>query len=389
VLSHRWIPPSVLLLLQDHFAWLDDFRTARLLGAGRAHALHDALADLPRPITDPATLRHHAETLLVNRLLDKGHELRALLAVAMMGHVLQRQLAGANPWLLRRLGLEPGRQQRVGKLLNQAAWVRTAALAVLVFGASLVIAQDLAGAAWGTLTVALYGHGVPFLALLLLMVVDGMRKHLGLPPSWMKLLHRLGNWLPWLGIGLFTLSALGLTLIDRITVLPAAQAGWLFVAGFLLTVCGLVCALPAAINHALVAAMLLWAGVTAFQLKEPLPIALTAAWVLAGMQVYLRGLYRPSGDGAPPRLTWPRGGWQALVLLTTIGLPTLAAWLTDVAGFRIVIAALVLPSALRTLDVAVPPYLLLPVATVLAGLLMLASQHLSLKLVHRFAALRG
>lgn len=68
-----------------------------------------------------------------------------------------------------------------------------------------------------------------------------------------------------------------------------------------------------------------------------------ALWIAGAVVLLEQGLYEPdraSDDVLHP--TWPRGGWPALLLLCTVGLPVLLGWLTARCGKRLGFGAMLL-----------------------------------------------
>jgi hypothetical protein len=382
VLKQRRLPMSLQMLLQAHFGWLDDFRTVRQLGVERAADLHATLGDLPRLITEPVTLGRHAETLAINALLDKRRSLWALFVTTLMGFFLQHQVATAGPQLLRRLGLSPPRQARLATLMTQAQWLRTGAVIVAVFAVGLIFARDIEGALWGTAGTVALGLIGPFLIAWKLGLLYWLRQRGRLPSAWaLRMgLHKLQSATPWIGVGLVLAASGGLWLAQPQD-LPLG-----FVAACVIGLIGLTLALPETLAQGLVAASVWIYTLAAFDIKSMALMGVVAAWVLAGMHVYLQAVYRP--DGHEDRLTIgpPRGGRMAELLLATVGLPTFLAWVADKAGFRLVLAALVLATSPALMRHALSGFYAMPGALWLAVVGMLWVQAAALRLARRITA---
>lgn len=380
VLQSNGLPLELLLLLEDHFGWLDDFRTARVLGLARAEALQQALDDLPRPITDPITLHRYAETRVVGKLLEQGRKLRALLAIALMGHFLQWQLGTASVALLRRLGLEPYLQNRLLESMKKAHWLHVVMVAALIFCVGLVLTPNAELAASGTVKAGFVGLGGAFLMLAVIGMLVWVRREVHLPPRWAQglRLHRLTPWWSAIGVVSLLLVALALKL--------GVWWDWpgLILVSWPAAVIAAAWAVPEAGDQALVAGALTAYGVAALELREPWAVLLVAAWVCAGMHLYLKRLLRPGGTQEPAALGWPRGGLPAALGLATVGLPTLVAWVTEAAGMRLVIGALLLAYSPVYMERTPPLWLLLPTGVLLALGLMLLLQRGALQLARRW-----
>ncbi|WP_431288374.1 hypothetical protein [Roseateles chitinivorans] len=94
--------------------------------------------------------------------------------------------------------------------------------------------------------------------------------------------------------------------------------------------------------------VLLWGGlVVAMTPYSALWAGFTAAWVAAGTLVLSQGIYRPESEpvrDALPR--WPRGGPLAALVLGTVGLPTLFAWLAARCGQRVVVSTFMIEAGI-------------------------------------------
>lgn len=380
VLRTPRLPAEVQVMLQAHFGWLDDFRSFRVLGAERAAALHEALDGLERRVTDPATLRKHAEALAIHALFGKGRNLRALLIASLMGVHLHRQLESAGGSLLRRMGIGLDSQKHFLDLLGQGLWVRTAAMAVLIFCFGWGLTRSGEGAMWGTVgAAALAFAGVFVLQFALHLLYIGRR--FAVPARWVTTwrLYRLGRWWPWLGIGLLALAAGGLQVESF-----SEDAFWV-VALLTVVFLGLQLGLPETADQGLVAIALWCYAAAALHLFADarwwLPLAV---WILAGMQAHLQRLLEPEKvfDGA-----WHARPLAAIasLALCTIGLPTLLSWMARRAGYRLVLSSLVLAFTPTLVRHGLPPLTALWVAPGLALGLLVSIQKGSLRLARHLA----
>jgi len=381
VLGTPTLPAEAQLMLQDHFGWLDDFRSVRVLGAQRAAALHEALGGLERRVTDPAMLRKHAEALAIHALFGKGRNLRALLIASLMGVHLHRQLDSAGASLLRRMGIGLDSQRHFLNLLGQGVWVRTAAMAALIFLFGWGLTRSAEGAMWGTAGAAAIGF-VGVFALQIAVNLLYLGRRVALPARWVTRwrLYRLGRWWPWLGMVLLGVAAVGLQMA------PASDdMGWA-VAWLVLAFLGLQLAMPETVDQGFVAVSLWCYAAAALHLSgEPqwwLPLAV---WILAGMQANLQRLVSPEKvfDGA--RLALPIRAIGRLALWT-IALPTLLSWMTQRAGYRLVLSSLVLAFTPTLMRHELPPAVALWVAPGLALAFLASVQKGALRLARHLAA---
>ena len=368
VLQQRRLPEALLQMLQRHFGWLDDFRTARILGHERAEGLRDMLGELERDFDDPFTQRQHAETLAVHALFTQGRQLRATLVALLMGVHLRTQMERAGVALLRRMGVGAPSQAWLRRVLSVGDWVRAAAVVCLVFplGWALTGNADRAlGGMLGALAICAAG---PLLVLTALGVIQKTQRLAKWPPSLSARfgLHRWRGAWPWIGIAALVI------------------AGWLdmespeaFVGTILLVLFGLAAAMPETTDQGFVA-LSLWAfTVAALHLSQPIEFGLAAAWVLAGMWLNLQ---RGIDVGAAFDGWWSTGGGSVLapLALATVGLPALWSWAARRMGFRVVVAALVLASTPVLMHAALKPWYVLPAAPVLALGLLVSLQRFGL-----------
>lgn len=128
VLGTPDLPDAFLKQLNDHFGWLDDFRTERLLGVALAHALHEALdmrlrrtavepvvLALAQPLQGMATLRDGAPGWLKMQLLWLA-----------LGPLLTRNQGLLGPAWLARLGLPATTQSWLKRGQKVGFWTRAA-----------------------------------------------------------------------------------------------------------------------------------------------------------------------------------------------------------------------------------------------------------------------
>lgn len=201
VLGTPALPDDFLKALNNHFGWLDDFRTERQLGTPLAHALHAALDGRLRPAPMPEAVRELAAPLLALAALREAG--LAWWRLQWLFFLLQPLLARhkdmlGNDWLLR-LGLAP---QWLANGIKQGLWWRVALAAGLCWGAGLLMFGD-AIIAMGHAITWLVGTGVFMVASLLAGALISVgptlttpKRRLALPlDKW----RRNGNQ-PWLGL---------------------------------------------------------------------------------------------------------------------------------------------------------------------------------------------
>lgn len=336
VLREPRLPSSLLCLLRDHFAWLDDFRTARQIGVDRAEALHNALDGLDRLCTDPHVLARYAETLSLHRMLSQGQDYRAWLLSLMMRPLLLKQLASAGPALLQRLGMDAARQRRMAKLLADAETWQIAGTAGLISLLVLAWSQRIE-LAFGSLGVALM-IGLPGLYLLnyACRMLFGLRSIMALPPAairrWDASRWRITR--PWVGIGIAAAGLAALALASRL------QQPLLGSVGFLVVAIGLWTALPDNLDQMPVAAGLWLYMAASLRIDSPFAAPVILLWVLTGVRLNLHRVWR---------IAWLDGAHRPIkqhlierALLLTIALPMLVSRLVEVIGWKRVMCALAL-----------------------------------------------
>lgn len=247
VLGAPALPDDFLKALNQHFGWLDDFRTERQLGTPLAHALHAALDGRLRPAPWPEAVSELAAPLqALAALREAGH---AWWRLQWLFFLLQPLLARhknllGNDWLLR-LGVPP---QWLANGIKHGLWWRVALATGLCWGAGLLIFGD-AIIATGHAVVWLVGTGILMVASLLAgallsvgPTLSTSKRRLALPlDKWRRNSHQ-----PWLGL-IWLLFAAWMAYLDAapgasngeglLSLLPAAVysfAAWGFaIAGLL------------------------------------------------------------------------------------------------------------------------------------------------------------
>lgn len=351
------IPADVVRGLQEHFGWLGDFRTARSIGAARAEALQEVLADISfRAVTDPPTLRLHGQVLALHRLLQAGLLLRAWLYASLVGVAVAYRMAASGTALLRRLDLDQAAQRALNAVLVRGQWIRTAAVAATIVAMGCLSGASLEQAALGLAGTLLLGFVAGAALLLLLMYLDKLRTALTLPPRWAS---RLQAWpahrhLPWLALPALAGSALLFVLAAR------QDSPWLFIAAALPGLAGTLLAMPRLLDQAMIVGTL-WAlavaaldRVASFPGAGPATVALAGAWALGNALLHAQGLHRrwwslvAQPGPARPRILHA----AAMLLLVLPGLPVLALHLSERFGFRLVLTALLLVVSLHLMQQA-------------------------------------
>ena len=144
VLGAPELPDDFLNTLNQHFGWLDDFRTERLLGAPLTHALHEALDGRLRPVHVPEPVRELAAPLLgLDRLRQAGGAWWRLQLILLLLHptlVRGQNLLGAQ-WL-RQLGLDLEAQRWLGERVKRGQWLRVGTASALCWAAALLLLGD-------------------------------------------------------------------------------------------------------------------------------------------------------------------------------------------------------------------------------------------------------
>ncbi|HET7864438.1 MAG TPA: hypothetical protein VFL86_08530 [Burkholderiaceae bacterium] len=353
------IPGDIVRGLQEHFGWLGDFRTARSIGAARAEALQEVLADVSfRAITDPPTLRQHGQVLALHRLLQAGMLLRAWLYASLVGVAVAYRMAASGAALLRRLDLDPAAQRSLNAVLVRGQWIRTAAVAVTIFAMGRLAGASLEQAVLGLAGTLLLGFVAGTALLLLLMYLAKLRTAFALPPRWAL---RVQAWPPlrhlaWLALPAMVGSAL-------LFIQAARQDSlWLFVAAALPGFAGALLAMPRLLDQAMIVGAL-WALAVAalgprasFPGGGPATLALAGAWALGNALLHAQGLHRRWWglvvEPGPVRPRWRALHAAAMLLLVLPGLPVLALHLSERFGFRLVLTALLLVVSLHLMQLA-------------------------------------
>jgi hypothetical protein len=358
VLRTPLLPSALLLMLQAHFDWLDDFRTVRLIGAWRAQALQDALAGLKRPLTDEQLLRKHADLVAMQALLERGHSMRSLLLATLMGLSLQRQIAAAGPSLMARIGFDAGLLAQLVRTLKIGEWMRTLAVALAIFVLGAIITLDPGEAATGTWRAVGVTVGTVIPLLLVFGLLYGMRRRGNvLPPAWIPRWRRMA---PWYGVAML----LGAALVWQYG--PDGYEPAVPLLAIILLLAGLMLGAPQEPQDVLLAAAL--GGYLMFSLQlQGFPAGvLSVAWVLAGMHIHLQRRWTPG-----ERLYADTEGRVAMLLLATVLLPTFFAWMAGRWGSRLMLAALLLALTPALVLHPVEPVFAVPLA--LAAVLGLSS----------------
>ncbi|RZI57823.1 MAG: hypothetical protein EOP37_18730 [Rubrivivax sp.] len=358
------LPPHLIDLLREHFNWSRDFRIERLLGDERIAALAAVLERHPPPITDAATLQEFGPTVRIAQLsssASEGNRFKAFIGALLMGHTLPLHLQWAGWQLLRRLGLgeaELGAVQKLG--------VKTRNAALVVIG---LLAGLLSGVLAGSVNEGIeHGFSAMFSVVIFCVVMGYVGQALDFlreaVPAWLARRLKSERWerlSPWVGAASFAVAGLALQLAP---VYGDAMAGLslVFLAiGLLLGLKGT----PAMITTAVA----LWGFfVWAVPTMMPVVAGLQAAWISASVSVYRLRLYVPNPTFRV-QPTRPAGGWQAIALLLTVGLPTLMAWLSSLAGMRSTVGAITLALTVGRVLNGVAP---LPRAAIMIGSLYLA-----------------
>ncbi|WP_431049093.1 hypothetical protein [Roseateles sp. L2-2] len=352
------LPTHLIDLLREHFDWSRDFRIERMLGDERMAALAAVLERHPPPITDPGTLEEFAPTVRIAQLSGSARaadRVKAFIGALLMGHTLPLHLQWASWPLLRRLGLQA------------TELVAVEALDKTTRGAALVLIGLLAGVLGGVLAGSVIegvDHGVsaPFWVVLFCLFMGGLGRALDFLREGPDLLagklrsERWNRASPWLGAASFGVTGL-------ILQLPTESGGAMVVLALVCLAVGLLLGLKGTTAMISTAAALWWFIVSATTTKMPVVAGLLAAWISAGVSVYRLRLYVPNPTFRVQPMR-PAGGWKAIALLLTVGLPTLMAWLSSLCGMRLTLGAVTLA---LTAGSAVGDIGLLPRAAIMVG----------------------
>lgn len=301
-LSQPQLPDALLKALDQHFGWLTDFRTARLLGPDLTQALHEQLGVRLHPESVDPMLRALAEPLQgVAALRTTG---RRKWLLQLMCFLLQPTLARGQSFLgehwLRQFGLDAEAQRWMSEFVLRGQWLRVGVASALCMAAAVLMFDDVFIA---------IGHMLTWLIFCLFILMGGLfggavigigpklttaRRRLALPlDRW-----RRHNSQPWLGL-VWLLFAAWLFHLDAtqgagpqgtaLSLLPdwaLGYAAWGFaVAGLLLAwpldlMHGCVlAALSALVGHLLIKALGGW-------LPPQSCVLIGAVWLLAGAAVH-------------------------------------------------------------------------------------------------------
>ena len=192
VLESPELPPEFLERLAAYFQWGEDFRSDAMLGEQRSFEINERMreAGVYRKL-DSRVRDRFAELLHLDRLIDAGADLRAVVFAALASPKNDERLADLTPQLLRGLGIEAAGVSDLRHKLTLGLMIRLMPLSLL-FG-FLVFAtknQDwmlAVGLAFLSAAVAPIASGA---AELLRSGVD--RLYLKLPM--LKRAERPGNW---------------------------------------------------------------------------------------------------------------------------------------------------------------------------------------------------
>jgi hypothetical protein len=311
VIRRPLMPSAFIALLQDHFTWLDDFRSERLIGFERMQALQAVLADrLMRLTTNPEVLQHHAPVLHLFGLHERKKRLAAYAFATLMGAPLVAQFEEAGERVLTTLGIAPYVQRHLRDYFAFAQIARVAALLLLWGLGVLALQQDLVTSAMGMglgLVLGFLGWvtavwlGIGFWGWF------GLRKQPGTMRDKLMVWHRHRS-RPWLGLALLV-AACGFALWAHGSSWPLLP--WL--PWLTLTLLGSLLLWPqdpargfAAMGAVAVACAIFyrWLGGTS-QLQ--LSLSLACAWTLCGCWVYEGrhwGLAQSSGNFLPLGPLW-------------------------------------------------------------------------------------
>jgi hypothetical protein len=175
VLSQPGLPDRFLKAVDAHFGWLNDFRTERLLGAGLAHALHDALDARLRPAAvDPVVHELAAPLQGLAALREAGGWLQLQLLWLLLNPLLVRNQGLLGPEWLQRLGLDAQAQAWLKSGQKRGMWLRITLGTALVMGIGVAMLGDAVVAGAHALT-WLLATG----ALVIAGLIVGMLIHVG------------------------------------------------------------------------------------------------------------------------------------------------------------------------------------------------------------------
>jgi hypothetical protein len=331
VLQTPDLPPAAKRLLQEHFAWLEDFRAGKLLGTRRLEALSAAIGVLRPPLSDPRILQTYADTLALHALIERQRRLAAALLAALLGPALERQFDEAGTGLLARLGLDPPRRERLRRTIGYGQALRVATVGLVVLLACLACAPGAGAALGDALQLGWIGWVGPRAcarALRWLALAQRPGTRLGRLP-W----RRLRPWWPWIGVLILVVAA-------GMMSGPQAVADEAHTAiGAALAVLGVALAMPRQADAGIAAAAL--AAYLALWLAPAPPGAtlLALAWAMAVIlgsqrrkpwgEVDYSSSWRHLGRGLPFALLVPVFGmpWYIVVVAARAGYPLVVAGL--------------------------------------------------------------
>ncbi len=327
-------------LLLEHFGWITDFRSERLLGYQRVAKLKTLRADTLLPVVDEGIVRQFGPIATLLRWVNSGLvllALRAWLATALMGHALITHVSRLDWTTWARLGAPESPMRSLLKI-PASQCIPMALVMAAVGGIQYQHRFDSEQFA----AFAVMASVVPFLAMILHTAVSLPTMLLSetalsnlVRTSWRR-------WMPW--IGLVCISSAGLVAHVGQRLGPNAGLAWIAVLAV-----GLLLAMPR--RDLFVTSFVMWGCVMALMPSRP-PYwvsSLIAGWVLAGPIILQQGLYRPESDAEEARNLHPgapAGGWRAALLLGTAALPVLAGWLTVRSGMGLAAGSMMIAAAL-------------------------------------------
>ena len=139
------LPDAFVVELQRHFGWLDDFRTARLIGSHRVQALHEVLEDrIVRPITDPALLSELEPVLQLARLQREGRPWRAQFLSVLQGGAPSLLFDAIAPQRWRQFGLDLDALKSLRALFSRTQNLRITLLVGLLAGVMALAGEPAA-----------------------------------------------------------------------------------------------------------------------------------------------------------------------------------------------------------------------------------------------------
>ncbi|WP_431264214.1 hypothetical protein ACQ859_00930 [Roseateles chitinivorans] len=341
----RPVPPELFALLDEHFDWIEDFRSGQHLGATRYAALIGRLPGGQVPVRDPAVLEEYGVLVRLSQWLEArqpASRRRGYLAVLLMGDALPAQLERAGEPLRRRLGLHPVDDRNIRRTALLAQGVHLILMTALVWVLTMLVSGAPLQAAGIALQVAAGAALMQVAAAGLQLLLAALQMMGGVTPQEPQRKTFWESVTPWIAVAVFALAGAG-----------GAVTPWLHLSGtgrfgmavFCTITAFLLMPLPRAM---ILSGVLLWGGlVVGMSSYSALWAGFAAAWVAAGTLVLSQGIYRPESEpvrDALPR--WPRGGPLAALLLGTVGLPTLFAWLATRCGQRVIMSTFMIEAGI-------------------------------------------